>query len=345
MRCPRAVLCATLAIAACASNSSDSFDEIKRPLSGVGASVNGLASTCSFTDTTAVCTPRPNLEFDATYTVPAACPPQQMTSWTLMNYFGGPVARAPEINTFVISHQARGAAIAGFPAGSSPQFDICGDFSPPPPCGPPFTISVPDCYAQDLLYLALNQTLQVTQGDVASESLQMAGPWMDGDSGVGATGAQVGTTVPASQLSFTFGAGTAGSSFCGGIFPCYGSMTMTVAASLTTSAGDYTATVSVTDAGTNITRNLSVPIHVSACTPLPATCPTDACGWISGCGLARDCGACSGANVCSAGHCCPSRTIWDGDSCVQRCNCKPGFYCDFSGACVRNNTCKPGTCM
>src|SRR6266566_2075679 len=143
--------------------------------SSPGQRACGLSLSCSFTDTSSVCTLRlPQLEYDTTYTVPSGCPVPTMTPWALKRWSGGgAVDAAPELNTFVLGHQARGGVTAGPPVGSSPSFVICGDFNS---CGAPFKITVSDCYAQDLLYDAYNQTLHVTQGEALFETLEMAGP-------------------------------------------------------------------------------------------------------------------------------------------------------------------------
>jgi hypothetical protein len=342
MNRPRVLLCATLALAGCALNSSDSLEEIDHPLSGVGTSVNALS--CAFPNTVAVCTLRPSGEFDTTYTLPSAC---SFTTPVLNRTIGSGIAvpPAPEPNTFVVGHQANGGVTQGPPVGSSPDYYMCDGFKP---CYPVFTIAVPDCYAQDVLFDANhNQTLQVTQDGALFETLEMTGPWVNGDVGVGAQGKLVSTTMPNNSNGsspITFNPGYATNTLCGSFSPCNGFIQMAVQPDLSTPASDYTATVSVTDIGTNITRNLTLPIHVSTCTPPPA-CTADMCGTFTSCGQSVACSCSDTTNVCSAGHCCPAGTIWDGNTCVLPCKCRRGFYCDFSGQCVPNNTCGPGTCM
>jgi hypothetical protein len=348
MNRPRVLLCAALALAGCALNSSDSLEEIDHPLSGVGTSVNAL--TCAFPNTVAVCTLRPSGEYDTTYALPSGCPIPQMKPWDLQEYRQGApgpsIPWGPDYYVWVLGHQARGAVTAGPAVGSMPEYQMCDEYNY---CYP-FTIDVPDCYAQDQLFDANhNQTLQVTQDEALFETLEMAGPWVNRDVGVGAQGKVVTTTLPNNSNGnspITFRPGYATNIFCGvGFFTsCTGFIPMAVQTDLSTPPGDYTATVSATDIGTNITRNLTLPIHVSACTPPPA-CTADMCGTFTSCGQSVDCSCSDTTNVCSAHHCCPAGTVWDGNVCTSACNCKRGFYCDYSGQCVRNNTCGPGTCM
>jgi Astacin (Peptidase family M12A) len=305
-------------------------------LAASSASAYGLSS-CKFTNTSTVCTSRPQLEYDTTYTVPSGCP-ATTGAWVLEEVGGGTVTAASEPNTFVLGHQARGSVMVGPAVGSSLWYRMCDAFNN---CGPSFTITVSDCYAADLLYDSYNHTLQVTQGESLLETLVMAGPWVNGDNGVGAQSA----VSPIPDMTFSFGLGYSPSTGCGRFIPCNGYIDMSVSASLSASPGDYTATVAATDPSTQITRTATLPVHVSACTPPPATCAGYECGAFAGCGQTLDCGSCSGTNVCSAFHCCPTGTIWDGNRCSPPCVCKRGFYCDFSGQCVRNSTCKGSTCM
>lgn len=296
-------------------------------------------SSCVFANAGTVCTSRPQLQYDSTYTVPSGCP-ATTGAWVLKQVGGGAVATAPEANTFVLGRQAEGGVVSGPAIGSTQSYQMCDAFNN---CSPPFNIVLTDCHTRlDSVYVAYNQTLYATQGSSGFVTLEMVGPWMNYDYGINAHGYVVSTNVP--NATFHFDNGYSNNTAC---YPnCIGFIDMTAVPSFSTPPGSYTATVAVYDPATQITRTTVVPISVGACTPPPSSCAGYECGTFTGCGQSLNCGSCSGGNVCSGGHCCPPGTDWDGISCSPPpCNCKAGYYCDASGQCVRNGTCRPGTCM
>jgi hypothetical protein len=257
----------------------------------------------------------------------------------------GPVATAPEANSFVLGHQAEGGVSWGPAIGASPQYQMCDAFNN---CSAPFNITITNCNTRvDDFYVAYNETLYVTQGSTGWETLELAGPWVNEDAGINAYGGLVSTNMP--YATFNFGAGYSNNTACGQITDCIAFMNMTVGASFSTPVGNYTATVKATDPTTQVTRTTITPIVVSACTPPPASCAGLQCGTFTGCGQTLNCGGCAGGDVCSIGHCCPTGMEWDGTNCSPPpppvCDCKPGFFCNAAGECQRNGTCKPGTCM
>jgi hypothetical protein len=303
-------------------------------------------SQCTFPNSATVCTARPQLQYDETWTIPSGCLPV-LGNWVLKQVGVGPVAAAPEANTFVLGRQAEGAVTSGPPIGSSPQFQMCDTFNN---CSPTFTINITGCNTrQDGFYVAYNETLYVTQGASASETLELSGPWVNDDAGIGAWGSVFSTNLPLSTTNFNFGKGYSNNTACGQITDCIAFMDMSVSTGFSTPTGNYTATVQATDPTTQVTRTVVTPIVVTACTPPPSSCSGLQCGTFTGCGETLNCGSCSGTDVCSSGHCCQAGDQWNGVACAPppppECNCRPGFYCDAGGACVRVGNCRPGTCM
>jgi hypothetical protein len=150
----------------------------------------------------------------------------------------------------------------------------------------------------DDLYVASNQTLSVTQGHSGSVAMYLAGPWVQ-DAAVSATASVLCSNLTSAQLKFDPPKQTCSLDGC----QDYIGVNLTVPS--TTPAGNYQATVQVSDGASGVSHNLPITIVVSPYVPPPP--PTN-----------------------------PPPPV---------CSCPKGFYCDATGTCQRNSTCKPGTCQ
>jgi hypothetical protein len=302
------------------------------------ASAYGPSGSCSFPATQTACVAKPQLQYDSTFTLPSGCP-STVGNWVLQQVGGGTIPTTGNATTWLIGHQAEGGVTSGPPIGSTKQFQLCDKFGN---CAPPFNITIADCGTRlDSVYVSYNQTLLANQGSTGFVTLEMVGPWMNYDYGIGATGS-VTSNIP--NATFTFDNGYSNNTAC---YPnCIGFIDMTIHTAFSTPVGNYSVTAAVYDPATNITRTTTVPVAIGACTPPPSSCAGYECGTFTGCGQSLSCGSCSNGLLCSSGHCCASGTSWDGYACTPPpCNCPKGFYCAYDLTCQRNSTCKPGTCM
>ena len=248
--------------------------------------------------------------------------------------------------TFILGWQYQGIVQSGPAIGASTAYEICDAFNN---CSAPFSVSVESC--ADSFLNPNNSPLEVTQGSVGEANVLMVGSWIARDLGTTATASLVSTTLP-SGSSITFSAGFT--------IDSDGVVSMTVSTPLSTPAGDYQATIRVTDGSSGVTRTTVIPIEVLACVPMTAAqaCSSigaPACGARSlGCGLSTDCGSCASGSTCSSGVCCPSGTAYSENyGFCQPLSCPAGTsLCDAAGGtclspkqCARLTHCHGTTCM
>ncbi len=184
------------------------------------------------------------------------------------------------------------------------------------------------------VFTASPSSLSVAQNGLAYSLLTMSGSWVVVD------GANDATCTVSSNLPV----GDAGApAYCEGNYP---NLTINVAPTLTTKTGPYSATVTATDATSQITHTLTIPISVGKC--VPTTCPTNACGTIAttdGCGGGPvTCGSCGSNDTCSSNVCCPTGDVWDSvaGACVLECT-PPTSLCPATNTCLTTLACNNAT--